>query len=232
LLELGGNAAVIVDADADLDDAVSRIVSGAFYQSGQSCISVQRVVVHRSIYDAFKTRLIAATSKLIAGNPRREETFIGPMISEDEAARLDTWIRAAVERGAKILAGGRRQGAMMEATLLENVPKDADVCAKEAFGPIAVLSTFDDFDKALDEVNDSVYGLQAGVFTRDLYKAQKAWDRLEVGGVIVGDVPSFRVDHMPYGGVKESGQGREGIRFSMEEMTEPRLLVVRTPQTR
>lgn len=232
LLELGGNAAVIVDADADLDDAVARIVTGAFYQSGQSCISVQRVMVHKSIYDAFKTRLIAATSKVIAGNPRREETFIGPMISEDEAARLDTWVRAAVDRGAKVLAGGRRQGAMFEATLLENVPKDADVCAKEAFGPVAVLSTFDDFDAALGEVNDSVYGLQAGVFTRDLYQAQKAWDRLEVGGVIVGDVPSFRVDHMPYGGVKESGQGREGIRFSMEEMTEPRLLVVRTPQTR
>lgn len=230
LLELGGNAAVIVDADADLDDAVSRIVIGAFYQSGQSCISVQRVMVHRGIYDAFKTRLVAATSKLIAGNPRREETFIGPMISEDEASRLDTWIRSAVTRGARILVGGRRQGAMLEATLLENVPKDADVCAKEAFGPVAVLSTFDDFDRALDEVNDSVYGLQAGVFTRDLYKAQRAWDKLEVGGVIVGDVPSWRVDHMPYGGVKESGQGREGVRFAMEEMTEPRLLVVRTPE--
>lgn len=231
-LELGGNAAVIVDADADLDDAVSRIVTGAFYQSGQSCISVQRVMVHRSIYDAFKTRLVAATSKLVAGNPRREETFIGPMISDEEAARLDTWIRAAVARGARVLVGGRRQGAMLDATLLENVPKDADVCAKEAFGPVAVLSMFEDFDAALDEVNDSVYGLQAGVFTRDLYKAQRAWDRLEVGGVIVGDVPSFRVDHMPYGGVKESGQGREGVRFAMEEMTETRLLVVRTPEAR
>lgn len=232
LLELGGNAAVIVDADTDLDDAVSRIVTGAFYQSGQSCISVQRVLVHKSIYDSFKTRLVAATARLVAGNPRREETFIGPMISEEEAARLDTWIRAAVNRGAKILVGGRRQGAMLEATLLENVPKDADVCAKEAFGPVAVLSWFEDFDKALDEVNDSVYGLQAGVFTRDLYKAQRAWDRLEVGGVIIGDVPSWRVDHMPYGGVKESGQGREGVRFAMEEMTEPRLLVLRTPEAR
>jgi acyl-CoA reductase-like NAD-dependent aldehyde dehydrogenase len=191
---------------------------------------VQRVMVHRSIYDTFKTRLITATSKLVAGNPRREETFIGPMISEEEAARLDTWIRSAVARGARVLVGGRRQGAMLEATLLENVPKDADVCAKEAFGPVAVLSTFDDFDRALDEVNDSVYGLQAGVFTRDLYKAQRAWDKLEVGGVIIGDVPSWRVDHMPYGGVKESGQGREGVRFAMEEMTEPRLLVVRTPE--
>ena len=232
LLELGGNAAVIVDADADLDDAVARIVTGAFYQSGQSCISVQRVMVHKSIYDDFKTRLVAATSKLVSGNPRREETFIGPMITEEDAARLDTWIRAAVNRGARVLAGGRRQGAMLEATLLENVPKDADVCAKEAFGPVAVLSTFDDFDRALDDVNDSVFGLQAGIFTRDLYKAQRAWDKLEVGAVIIGDVPSFRVDHMPYGGVKESGQGREGIRFSMEEMTEPRLLVVRTPEKR
>jgi len=232
LLELGGNAAVIVDADTDLDDAVSRIVTGAFYQSGQSCISVQRVMVHKSIYDSFKTRLVAATAKLVAGNPRREETFIGPMISEEEAARLDTWIRAAVNRGAKILVGGRRQGAMLEATLLENVPKDADVCAKEAFGPIAVLSPFEDFDAALDQVNDSVYGLQAGVFTRDLYRAQRAWDRLEVGGVIIGDVPSWRVDHMPYGGVKDSGQGREGVRFAMEEMTEPRLLVLRTPEAR
>jgi acyl-CoA reductase-like NAD-dependent aldehyde dehydrogenase len=229
LLELGGNAAVIVDADTDLDDAVSRIVFGAFYQSGQSCISVQRVMVHRSIYDAFRDKLVAATRKLVAGNPRKEETFIGPMISEAEAARLDTWIRDAVSRGASILCGGRRNGAMLDATLLENVPKDADVCAKEAFGPVAVLSAFDDFDAALDEVNDSMYGLQAGVFTRDIYKAHRAWDRLEVGGVIVGDVPSWRVDNMPYGGVKESGQGREGVRFAMEEMTETRLFVLRTP---
>jgi acyl-CoA reductase-like NAD-dependent aldehyde dehydrogenase len=229
VLELGGNAAVIVDAETDVDDAVARIVFGAFYQSGQSCISVQRVMVHRSIYDAFRDRLVAATTKLVAGNPRREETFIGPMISEAEAARLDAWIRDAVARGARVLAGGRRQGAMLEATLLENVPKDADVCAKEAFGPVAVLSSFDDFDAAIEEVNDSMYGLQAGVFTRDIYKAHRAWDRLEVGGVIVGDVPSWRVDHMPYGGVKESGQGREGVRFAMEEMTETRLFVLRTP---
>jgi acyl-CoA reductase-like NAD-dependent aldehyde dehydrogenase len=134
-----------------------------------------------------------------------------------------------VARGARVLVGGRRKGPMLEATLLENVPRDADVCAKEAFGPVAVLSAFDDFDAALDEVNDSAYGLQAGVFTRDIYKAHRAWDTLEVGAVIVGDVPSFRVDHMPYGGVKESGQGREGVRFAMEEMTEPRLFVLRTP---
>lgn len=228
-LELGGNAAVIVDAGVDIDDAVTRIVVGAFYQSGQSCISVQRIIVHRDIYDAFRERLVAATKKLVAGNPRRDDTFIGPLITEGDAARLETWIREAIARGARVLAGGRRQGAMLEATLLENVPKDADLCAKEAFGPVAVLSSFDDFDAALDEVNDSVYGLQAGIFTRDIYKANRAWDRLEVGAVVVGDVPSFRVDNMPYGGVKESGQGREGVRFAMEEMTETRLFVLRTP---
>jgi acyl-CoA reductase-like NAD-dependent aldehyde dehydrogenase len=229
VLELGGNAAVIVDEDTDVEDAVARVVFGAFYQSGQSCISVQRVMVHRSIYDAFRARLVAATEKLVAGDPRREETFIGPMISAAEAERLEGWIRDAVARGARVLCGGGRRGAMLEATLLENVPRDADVCAKEAFGPVAVLSSFDDFDAALDQVNDSMYGLQAGVFTRDIYKAHRAWDRLEVGAVIVGDVPSFRVDHMPYGGVKQSGQGREGVRFAMEEMTETRLFVLRTP---
>jgi acyl-CoA reductase-like NAD-dependent aldehyde dehydrogenase len=154
------------------------------------------------------------------------------MISEAEAERLHGWIAQAVERGARVLVGGERKGAMLAATLLENVPRDADVCAREAFGPVAVLSTFRDFDDALDEVNDSVYGLQAGVFTRDLYRAHRAWDRLEVGAVIVGDVPSWRVDHMPYGGVKESGQGREGIRFAMDEMTEIRLFVLRTPPPR
>jgi acyl-CoA reductase-like NAD-dependent aldehyde dehydrogenase len=232
VLELGGNAAVIVDEDADLDDAVARIVFGAFYQSGQSCISVQRIIVHRHIYDAFVDRLVAATAALVAGNPRREETFIGPMISEGEAVRLESWIEAAVARGARVLVGGRRRGAMFEATLLDDVPRDADLYAREAFGPVAVLSRFTDFDAALDEVNDSVYGLQAGVFTRDIYRAHRAWDRLEVGGVVVGDVPSWRVDHMPYGGVKESGQGREGVRFAMEEMTETRLFVLRTPPSR
>ena len=231
-LELGGNAAVIVDADADLDDAVARIVFGAFYQSGQSCIGVQRVIVHESVYDAFRGKLVAATRALKMGDPRRENTFIGPMISEEEARRLAGWIDAARARGARVLTGGKRDGAMLEATLLENVPRDADVCAKEAFGPVAVLSTFRDFDAALDEVNDSVYGLQAGVFTRDIYRAHRAWDRLEVGGVIIGDVPSWRVDHMPYGGVKESGQGREGVRFAMEEMTEIRMFVLRTPPAR
>jgi len=229
VLELGGNAAVVVDEDADVDDAVERVVFGAFYQSGQSCIGVQRILVHEALYDRFRDALVAATTALRAGDPKDESVFIGPMISEAEATRLESWIRAAEARGARVLCGGRRDGAMLEATLLEGVPADADVCAKEAFGPVAVLSSFRDFDAALDQVNDSVFGLQAGVFTRDLYKVQRAWDRLEVGGVIIGDVPSWRVDHMPYGGVKESGLGREGIRFAIEDMTEIRLLVVRTP---
>ncbi|MDH3198958.1 MAG: aldehyde dehydrogenase family protein [Candidatus Krumholzibacteria bacterium] len=228
-LELGGNAGCIVDADADFDDAVARIIFGAFYQSGQSCISVQRIIAHADIYEAFREKLVAATRALVAGDPKDEKTFVGPMISTDEAERVESWIKRAVARGARVLCGGRREGAMVEATLLEGAPRDAEVCAREVFGPVAVLSPFTDFDAALAEVNDSDYGLQAGVFTRDIYKAHRAWDRLEVGGVVIGDVPSWRVDHMPYGGVKGSGLGREGIRFAMEEMTEIRLMVLRTP---
>ena len=232
VLELGGNAAVVVDADADLTDAVARIVFGAFYQSGQSCIGVQRVIVHADIYREFRDRLVAATRALKMGDPKDEKTFIGPMISEKEAERLHGWIEAARAAGARVLCGGERRGAMLEATLLENAPRSCEVVAEEAFGPVAVLSQFSDFEAALEEVNDSAFGLQAGVFTRDLYKAKRAWDRLEVGGVVIGDVPSWRVDHMPYGGVKESGLGREGIRFAIEDMTEIRLLVVRTPPAR
>ena len=229
-LELGGNAAVIVDQDADLEDAAARILIGAFYQSGQSCISVQRIIAHEAIYDDLKARLVTAATALEVGNPREEKTFIGPIISEGEAARIAQWIQSALTAGATLLCGGTRcGGTLIPATLLENVPADLPLVAQEAFGPVAVLSSFSDFDEALATVNDSVFGLQAGLFTRDLYKAHRAWDVLEVGGVIIGDVPSWRVDHMPYGGVKESGLGREGIRFAMDDMTEPRLLVIRTP---
>jgi len=228
VLELGGNAACIVDQDADLDDAVQRLVFGAFYQSGQSCIGVQRIIAHSTVYDALKEKLVAATSRLIAGDPKEEATFIGPMISEKEASRLDGWIQSAVEAGGKLLSGGARDGAILQATLLEDVPAEQNVCTQEAFGPVAVLSRFTSFDDALAEVNNSDFGLQAGVFTRDLYKMQQAWDTLEVGGVIIGDVPSWRVDNMPYGGVKDSGLGREGIVFAMEDMTEIRNLVIRT----
>jgi acyl-CoA reductase-like NAD-dependent aldehyde dehydrogenase len=229
VLELGGNAACVVDKDWDLEDAVARIVFGAFYTSGQSCISVQRVLVHEEIYSAFKSRLVEATKALVTGDPKDERTFIGPMIAEEEAKRLDDWIQSAVKKGAKILCGGKRKGAAFEATLLEDVPHEEKICREEAFGPVAILQPFRDFDEALDEVNRSAFGLQAGVFTRDIYKAHHAWQKLEVGGVIIGDVPAFRVDHMPYGGVKDSGLGREGIRFAMEDMTEIRMMVIRTP---
>ena len=227
VLELGGNAAVIVDSDADLDDAVERIIFGAFYQSGQSCIGVQRIIIHAEIYDDLRDRLCARARKLVAGDPKDRNTFIGPMISEGEARRLDNWIREAVDGGAKLLCGGKREGAMLQATLLENVDPSANVAREEAFGPVAILSKFTRFDDALDEVNDSKFGLQAGIFTRDLFKMFDAWDRLDVGGVVINDVPSYRVDNMPYGGVKDSGLGREGIRFAMEDMTEIRNLVIR-----
>ncbi|WP_026375838.1 aldehyde dehydrogenase family protein [Aestuariibacter salexigens] len=230
ILELGGNAGCIVDADADLDDAIERIVFGAYYQSGQSCISVQRIFIHDSIYDEFKTRYVDKVSQLTMGDPFDENTFIGPMIAESEAKRLESWIQNAVSAGATLLCGGKRDGAMLEATILENAPHDSEVNAEEAFGPVTVISKFSDFDEALNKVNDSQFGLQAGVFTRDIYKAQKAWDVLDVGGVVIGDVPSWRVDNMPYGGVKESGLGREGIKYAIEDMTETRLLVIRDPQ--
>lgn len=228
ILELGGNAACVVDADANLDDAVQRLTFGAFYQSGQSCIGVQRIIVHETIYEDLKSRMIATAGKLQSGDPREETTFVGPMISEKEAIRLEEWIHSAVDDGAKLLCGGNRNGTILDATLLENVARTQDIYKKEAFGPVALLSRFSDFQEALNEVNDSAFGLQAGIFTSDLYKALSAWDQLEVGGVVIGDVPSWRVDNMPYGGVKDSGLGREGIRFAMEDMTEIRNLVIRS----
>lgn len=219
ILELGGNAAVIVDKDADLDHALARIIFGAFYQSGQSCIGVQRILIHADVYDRFREMLVEKTKTLVSGDPKDRDTFIGPMISEKEAARLGGWIEDAVAGGATLLTGGRRDGAMLEATLLENVDRKADAYREEAFGPLAILSKFTDWDDALVEVNDSKFGLQAGLFTRDLHKVLAAWDDLDVGGIVVNDVSSYRVDNMPYGGVKDSGLGREGIRFAMEDMT-------------
>ena len=230
VLELGGNAAVIIDHDANLDDALERVIFGAFYQSGQSCIGVQRIIIHEDIYDRFREMLVEKAKTLIAGDPKDRDTFIGPMISDSEANRLKNWIDEAVAGGAKLLTGGGlSNGNMLEATLLEDVHKDAKAMNEEAFGPLAILQRFSDFDAALDEVNRSTFGLQAGIFTRDLFKMYDAWDRLEVGGVIINDVPSYRVDNMPYGGVKDSGLGREGIRFAMEDMSEIRNLVVRRP---
>ena len=231
VLELGGNAACIVDADQKprLDFVISRLISGSFYQSGQSCIGVQRILVHASLYDDVKKRFVAATKKLKTGDPKNPETFLGPMIDKAAAKRLEGWIAEAKKMGAKILCGGRRTGNMLEASVLEGVPHAAKISCMEAFGPVALLEAFDDFDAALAAVNESDYGLQAGVFTDNLTHAMRAWDALVEGGVVVGDIPSFRVDNMPYGGVKLSGFGREGIRYAIEDMTEIRLMVMRDP---
>jgi acyl-CoA reductase-like NAD-dependent aldehyde dehydrogenase len=228
-LELGGNAACIVDADQGhrLDEVVERLVFGAFYQSGQSCISVQRILAHEDIYEELRRRLVARVKTLKAGDPKEKDTFIGPMIDEAAATRLEGWIEEAKKSGATILCGGHRRGAMLEPTLLESVPREEKLQRREAFGPVALLQRFANFDEALDVVNDSDFGLQAGVFSDNLRHAMRAWDELEQGGVIINDVPSFRVDNMPYGGVKSSGVGREGVRYAIEDMTELRLMVIR-----
>lgn len=230
VLELGGNAACVVEPDwPDLDDAAARITVGAFCQSGQSCISVQRILIHRQIYDELKTRLITRARALMCGDPKDERTAVGPLISEKEAIRLENWIHSARQAGARVLCGGTRCGPVLSATLLEGVPLDHPLSSEEAFGPVAVLAPYDNFTQALDLINASRFGLQAGIFTHDLYKAQQAWDDLEMGGVLIGDIPTWRVEHMPYGGVKDSGLGREGVRFAMEDMTEIRSMVIRTP---
>lgn len=226
ILELGGNAACVVDQDADLEFATQRIMIGAFYQSGQSCIGVQRILIHERIYDEMKSKLVAAAKQLKVGDPLDEDTFIGPMIDVKEAKRIENWVNEATQRGAKILCGGNRNGAYYDATLLESVPKDAAISCKEAFGPVATLEPFSSFKQVCDVVNDSRFGLQAGVFTNNLQNAFFAFNELVVGGVVINDVPSFRVDAMPYGGVKDSGLGREGLRYAIEDMTEKRLLVL------
>lgn len=228
VLELGGNAACLVDADADLGDTLERVLFGGFYQSGQSCISVQRILVHEAVYGRFRDRLVEKVEALVCGDPHDENTYIGPMISEEAAKRLEGWIEAAREAGAKVLCGGKRSGAMLTPAVVENVPTDCELYDKEAFGPVVCLEPYNDFDKALSSVNASRYGLQAGLFVRDIGKINRAWDRLEVGGVVINDVPSFRVDNMPYGGVKDSGIGREGVRYAMDDMSEIRLLVIRS----
>lgn len=228
-LELGGNAACIVDRDADLDHAAERLTIGAFYQSGQSCISVQRVLAHREVYAPLRERLIARAGALKMGDPLEEDTFLGPLISEDDARRVEQWVNEAVAVGATLLCGGRRQDSHYAATWLENVDPRCNVSCREVFGPVATLAAFDDFRDAVREANASDFGLQCGVFTRDINHVWHAWRELEVGGVVINDSSSFRVDSMPYGGVKDSGQGREGVRFAMEEMSEIRLLVLAKP---
>jgi len=225
-LELGGNAAVVVEPDADLGFAVPRIVTGSFAYSGQICISVQRIFLHEDIYDPAMAELIARARRLKLGDPLQEETDIGPMISLEAAKQAEEWIEEAVGMGARVVCGGKREGAMFEPTILENVIPDLRISWLEAFAPVVVVYPYSDFAKAMEAVNYSIYGLQAGIFTNDLKKTFAAFETLEVGGVIINDIPTFRIDHMPYGGVKQSGFGREGIHYAIEEMTELKLLAL------
>jgi acyl-CoA reductase-like NAD-dependent aldehyde dehydrogenase len=226
-LELGGNAATIIDQDPpDLDFAASRNAWGAFYQAGQSCISVQRIYVHEKVFDRFMSKFTDATRKLKLGDPMLEETDVGPVIDTASADRIMKWIEQALENGAELVTGGRRDGSLIEPTVLTGVPHECRVSSDEVFGPVVHVERYKDFDDALDAVNDSRYGLQAGVFTKDMKKAFKAYGVLEVGGVVINDYPSFRVENMPYGGVKDSGVGKEGLRYAIEEMTELKLMVV------
>jgi glyceraldehyde-3-phosphate dehydrogenase (NADP+) len=227
ILELGGNAACIVDAGADLELAAARTAIGAFAHAGQVCISVQRLLVHREIYEAFKEIFLRTVqAKVVMGDPRREETVVGPFIDAGAGARVRQWLDEALAGGAHLVTGGPGEGNLMPATVLEGVKRDMKVWKDEIFGPVVVLASCADFTQALEMANDSIYGLQAGVFTRNLAHAWQAFETLEVGGVIINDVPAFRVDNMPYGGVKASGFGREGLRYAVEELSELRLLAL------
>ncbi|HXP70931.1 MAG TPA: aldehyde dehydrogenase family protein [Candidatus Dormibacteraeota bacterium] len=225
-LELGGNAGVIVHSDADVAYAADRCVAGGFSYSGQTCISVQRIYVQRAVYDNFLSRFVAGVKKLRMGNPVDDSTDVGPLINEGAARRTEEWIGEAAASGAKIETGGKREGSMVVPTVLTHTRPDMKVSCEEVFAPVVLVEPYDNFADAIRHVNDSPNGLQAGVFTRDVKLLFTAFDELEVGGVISGDTSSFRIDHMPYGGVKDSGLGREGLRYAIEEMTEPRLLVL------
>lgn len=228
-MELGSNSAVIIDEDADVEMALPRCVLGGFAQAGQSCISVQRVFVHRARYADFQEALVRSVMNLRVGDPLLDGTDVGSMISKKEAVRAKSWIDEAVGQGARVLTGGNRTGAVLEPTVLADALNDMKVMASEVFAPVVALSPFDRFDEAIDRVNHSIYGLQAGVFTRDLAKAMRAVEKLDVGGVMINDVPTVRVDHQPYGGVKGSGMGREGPRFAVEEMTSIKMVVFNLP---
>jgi len=225
-LELGGNAGVIVHSDADLDLAAARIAFGGYYQAGQSCISVQRVLVASEVYEDFAARLVKEVENLKTGDPMDPTVDVGPVIQRSEVERIDAWVKEAVSQGAEVLTGGHGEGPFYYPTLLAEVRPEMKVCREEIFGPVVTISPYQTFDEAIAVVNDSRFGLQAGVFTNDINRAFQAHREIEVGGVIVNDISAFRADQMPYGGSKDSGFGREGLRFAMEEMTEPRIMVL------
>ena len=226
ILELGGNAGVIVHSDADVAYAAERCVAGGFTYAGQTCISVQRIFVERSVCAKFTDLLLAGVKKLKIGDPLQESTDLGPLIRESDAIRATDWVLDAVRSGARLLCGGQRKGSVLEPTVLTNTRPDMKVNCQEVFAPIVTVEPYDDFNEAVRQINNSPYGLQAGIFSRDAKLLFNAYEELEVGGLMAGDVPTFRIDHMPYGGVKESGLGREGLRYAIEEMTEPKLMVM------
>lgn len=227
VLELGGNAAVMIEPDADLEKALPRVITGGYSQAGQVCISVQRVLIHKDIYQSVKDKLVALAKEVKSGDPSQADVVIGPMIDKGELERIQQWIDEAVEEGATLLCGGEVDGLVMNATILENVSHESKLYKDEAFGPVMILEAYDDFDKGIELANDSRFGLQVGVYSSSINKAMQAWDHIEAGGVIINDVPTFRVDNMPYGGVKDSGFGREGVKYAIEDMTEIRLMVVK-----
>ncbi|MDA2376103.1 aldehyde dehydrogenase family protein [Bacillus cereus] len=228
-LELGSNAAVIIDEDVELtDEIIERVKWGAFVNNGQVCISVQRVFVHETKIHEFLSKLKKAMESVVVGDPLLEETDVSALISKKDVERIDMWVQEAIKEGATVLCGGKKQDArIFEPTVLTNVPDHVSVQCQEVFGPLMTVNTFKEFDEAIEQVNNSRYGLQAGVFTNNLFKAMRAIDELEVGGVMINDIPTFRVDHMPYGGVKESGTGREGIKYAIEEMAEMKLVCIK-----
>jgi acyl-CoA reductase-like NAD-dependent aldehyde dehydrogenase len=226
ILELGGNAGVIIHSDTDLEYAAERCVAGGFGYAGQTCISVQRILVQQSVYGKFTDLFLAGVKTLRTGDPLDESTDVGPLIRESDAQRAIDWIHEAVRGGARVLCGGSRKGTIVEPTVLTGTKPDMKVNCQEIFGPVVTVEPYGEFDEALRQINSSAYGLQAGIFTRDAKLMFQAFEELEVGGLLAGDVPSFRIDHMPYGGVKDSGLGREGLRYAIEEMTEPKLMVM------
>jgi glyceraldehyde-3-phosphate dehydrogenase (NADP+) len=226
VLELGGNAGVIIEPDADLDVAAQRCATGGFGYAGQTCISVQRIFVHHSIADLFTTKLLLQVARLKAGDPSDEATVVGPLINQSAVNRVEEWIEEAVSQGARVLLGGKRMGSVVEATVLSNVTPTMNVSCREVFGPVVTITSYRQFDEAIAALNHSDYGLQAGVFTQDVNNVFHAFRHLEVGAVLINEIPTYRADHMPYGGVKDSGIGREGVRAAIEDMTEPRLLVL------
>ena len=225
---MGGNAAVLIEPDTEISDAlIDRIIGGAYGHAGQVCISVQRILVHADIYSELKKKLVSKLKKIQAADPALTTTLVGPMIKDKEALRLKKWVDKAVKKGAKVLSGNVLKGVLFEPTLLEGVDENLEVYKDEVFGPVAIIEKYKDFEKGIAKINSSRFGLQAGVYTQNLNKMMYAWDQLHVGGVIINDIPSFRVDNMPYGGVKDSGLGREGIHSAIRDMQEERLLVIK-----